>query len=1405
MISKIHVMRFLFVASLLVFSGLCPDHARAAGFDQPAGIYINWAAYDEMSDTVQLDEALAMRQLEAMIRLRKLGVRLDYYVMDCNWFEPASGYRQWRKASWPQGPDRWLKACRDNGIKPGLWLSSNTLFGKMTPPPAWRDSHDVQAKSFSMYEGGFLEDFTNVMQSWVDQGVELFKFDFVNYWAATTNSSGLAIEERRFRNRAVFHQALLSFRQRNPQVRTLAYNGFIDIPLKPTLPELRKWPVPRMFLDQLLDVFDGIYCGDPAFADVPTFNIWRSKDIYSDHQVRNWEFVGVPLDRIDSSAFMVGTTGTCYARRTAGWKAMLLLSLARGGLANTYYGDLNLISDEDARWFAKAQSIYFPLQAKRAMTSFGAVPAAVEPYGFLAREEGGALATVVNPSQRFATLKLPVPGRGRLLFADAGFTPQVQDGSVTLGPEQMAVIGFGTYAEARYELGRDTDSKIPVEIEPVQTKFVPTGSNSVTTTIPGVPAGKAVRILWQQFDPQGVPKRSLVFGNKLSAGKVFLIQAEQEGRPVPVQVDYDKPIWSGLSWAAGEIRSQDLAPGKPLKLTCTSLDPKAVEIRVQVYTVSERSDPVMAEVEAIPASLPIEFSRPASPFLMLTAQEIPGLRSRVQKLPWARESANQIRKQAEEILKSPNIFPDQEAGYGHWFACSKCGGRLRYDKRNPHKYHCEKCNLDVEGTKLDEGYRYCSMMEAPREQRTLAAAYLVTGEKRYAEGLAANFRDIAAKYARFRLHDNAMRFDPERVAARTWCGGRAHSQWIDECNMLTAMLPSYDVLLGSGVLTAEDQKQIEAGLWKNALDYMHLIMGKRGSGANWDIWANSCAVMMGITFDDKKLVDEGLNSPKYGLLFMLRRGYLNQDGFISELSPGYHEYVMTALFRMFAATRRVGIPMDQIPGLQAMLDVNPAIRLPNAAFPVLGDCRHGSINPAFYEVAWNWYRKPAYAQVLAECCASADRSASIDALLYGPDELPAPAPLTDTTVLPDTMIAIQRTPLSDWHALLKCDKGIGGHRHPDALNFHLYANGEEVIPGTGAPEYTNPLLQWYRETIAHNTVTLNTRAQNQRTRNQRLAFGLSKWGCSAVEMSVEDVQRPSEKPECPARLRRLIAMTPHGIIDIFRVESAATPKEGTPVNLLDMALHLRGELALKNPLVPWATPLVSGERLKAPYDPKLKKEPHEGYKWLSEIQKVTESGPIEGRLAQPKGGKLDFWLAAGPAATDVFVAKCPGVVGAIDQKLTSVIQRRTANDTAFAGFYAPHKGQPQVDSVRFEKISGDGAEVAMVIAHKDGKDLILSRAQEGTLEAAGAKLNGVFGCVVVLPGGARQVMLVGKHWQQADVQIRLDEPRAIIVDLQPGKIRLYNASATAAKGVLQTGGNETAKPFMAPEGQSIDL
>ena len=558
---------------------------------QPVAVYVNWTAFDELSDTIELTETLAMQQFDELLRLRSQGVRLDYYLMDAFWYDPDDGYRTWRKPHWPDGPDRWLTACREHDVTPGLWISTNSLC-HLNPYPAWEDSLNRDRTAMCMFDGGFLPDFMCMLQHWYDRGIRMFKFDFARFDAATVNAEHTHLPHEIIElNHAALRTALRAFRQRNPDACLLAYNGFGGIQDNTSRP-FRKTVDAR-----LLDVFDSLYCGDPCPADVPMMNYWRAQDVFSDHMVRQYEANGIPLERIDNSAFMIGRTAACYRRQLAAWKGMLILSLARGGLVNTYYGNLELLDDEKAAWFAKAQAMFLQSQTSGRFFSFGGIPGKAEAYGYAGLSDQGALYTAVNPSQSFQTVPLhpsnsgpAAPPEWRLLFTDTGYQPELIDRSVTLGPEQMCVVGSGVYADDACELGLEEDVTIPVDIDPWPAPFAPRGHNWIGAMINPPPDGD-LRIVMTQSQ-NAIAYRS-TGGSPLEArpaSEILCIEARQSGVDVPVHVQHDKVIWSGLSWAVGEISRSQLTGNQPLEIVCRSAETRPLELSASVYTVRYARD-----------------------------------------------------------------------------------------------------------------------------------------------------------------------------------------------------------------------------------------------------------------------------------------------------------------------------------------------------------------------------------------------------------------------------------------------------------------------------------------------------------------------------------------------------------------------------------------------------------------------------------------------------------------------------------------------------------------------------------------------------------------------------------------------------------------------------------------------
>lgn len=552
----------------------------------PVSVYDNWSSYDELSDHVPLTEALSMRELQNVVRLKKAGARFDYYVMDAFWFDPNGDYRTWKKPNWPHGPDLWIKSCERNGILPGLWFSTNTLL-HLNAAPQWRDSLNKQGTAMSMFEGGFMPDFMNTLQYWHDRGIRMFLFDFADLTVATPHAEATMTKQEIIRrNSDALRKALVAFRRRNPDVVLEAFNGFggemdstyYAFPFKDPV-DLR-W----------LKAFDALYCGDPRPSDVPEMNFWRSADIYSDHQARRYQQAGVPLERIDTTSFMPGVTGTNYRRAFHEWKGSLILMLARGGWINTTYGNLELMSAQDIRWYARVQSLFLHLQSTGRVHAFGGIPGDTQTYGWGALDSDGSVYVVVNPAQDMATFTLPLISRvqkplerGRLLFRDAGFIPRLSGDTVELGPGQMAMVGFGKYATPAYDFGVQNDVVIPSAIHPVTAQFKSIGKGIIQATIPA-PAEGDLRLIMQQYSPHGSLRRTWP-PNGVAMGSIFLLKARQGGRELPIRENYNRDVWAGLSWAVGEISHDDIRPLEPLTLTFQSTEKAPITLEGRIYLV----------------------------------------------------------------------------------------------------------------------------------------------------------------------------------------------------------------------------------------------------------------------------------------------------------------------------------------------------------------------------------------------------------------------------------------------------------------------------------------------------------------------------------------------------------------------------------------------------------------------------------------------------------------------------------------------------------------------------------------------------------------------------------------------------------------------------------------------------
>jgi hypothetical protein len=101
------------------------------------------------------------------------------------------------------------------------------------------------------------------------------------------------------------------------------------------------------------------------------------------------------------------------------------------------------------------------------------------PYGYFSTTAEGSLFTVVNPSQSVQEIKLPetMSESGFVLYHDDGFETAVKSNAITLGAEQLAVVGFGKYAVGQSKWESDRDIHIPQKIESLRADLELTGKH----------------------------------------------------------------------------------------------------------------------------------------------------------------------------------------------------------------------------------------------------------------------------------------------------------------------------------------------------------------------------------------------------------------------------------------------------------------------------------------------------------------------------------------------------------------------------------------------------------------------------------------------------------------------------------------------------------------------------------------------------------------------------------------------------------------------------------------------------------------------------------------------------------------------------------------------------------------
>jgi ribosomal protein L37AE/L43A len=777
-----------------------------------------------------------------------------------------------------------------------------------------------------------------------------------------------------------------------------------------------------------------------------------------------------------------------------------------------------------------------------------------------------------------------------------------------------------------------------------------------------------------------------------------------------------------------------------------------------------------------PAPVSVEVKRPASPFLLLTPDEIAELKIRITKNPEAAQAWNNLVAKVESYIAKPLRFPEHEGGWTHKYVCPNCGSSLTFNPDSPHRHHCDICDKMFEGEALDQAWNSTAMLTIASRMEETGAAALLGDDPRYARELKTAWLDLAGKYETYRFHEKDMKLsDTVRSTA-----GRALPQSIDESNLLTKLAYSWDALLGTNVLNAEERAFVESKVWALANPYYHRILDLHGSGGNWRIWCASGAMTVGLFTDDKALMEQAFNAPGYGIMAMLNSGYINEEGLVEERSAGYQNFAMEALSRMAHIAKRIGIPLYQNPRVEAGFTAYMDLLLPDLSVPCMNDGwryrfadasspSHSDKTKApldLLDLGWNLYHSSKIMATLTELqtspTVSAGRLTRLYALIYGPKGVKPADVAFPSAYLPESGIALLRSPTRDWTCLLKNNPDPKGHAHPDALQIGMFANGEEFIPSFGTPAYGSKFSgAWFKETLANNTLVINMLSQNLRQIMNQLDWGITSGPVQAAHGSTRNVQQKEDSGPSVS-LTRTILFTPLAMYEILRVAEDATAKkksEGQPVNLLDSVLHFNGQLTWK------ITPTTAAAPWKEKWNSDEKYAP---YQYLRDFMKfpATSAGVIQGELTQPKGGKVALALFPPTPEETIYQAMGPGFEETPSKFLPMVFRRLPSNNARFGSIAIPFQGTNPLTSVTM--LIDTPASSVFTVETTGGNEIVFQSEQPTPLNAGQAKLTftGSLGVISEPKGGPKQYTLLGSSLSDATGILSTDKPVPVQMTLE---------------------------------------
>ena len=468
--------------------------------------------------------------------------------------------------------------------------------------------------------------------------------------------------------------------------------------------------------------------------------------------------------------------------------------------------------------------------------------------------------------------------------------------------------------------------------------------------------------------------------------------------------------------------------------------------------------------------------------LLLAPSEVAAVRERLRTDPASKAAWETVRRSAESKFGESTEVPDRGGQWWHHYYCKVCSKELRTEAGDRHV--CPKCGKVYSGWPYDDVPIMVRHLNLAGRVREAGLAYVLSGDRRFADSVEPILTGYAEKYAKYELHDKW---------ARPTGGGRVTSQALDDAGWLQDLVIGYAAV--APAFTPEVRAKIEAGVLKPAAEFLLSVDRNSNRVGNHECWHAAAAALVGLATGDAALVDEAVKC----IGRQLERGVL-EDGCWFEGAWGYHFYTMESLAAYFLACRKARLPAydSQLSRYHALFRAPFAQLMTGWRLPSNGDTGAREMKPGsagdLYRVAailWpdddmiGWWASQAPETgeqfllgvgVRCRCTKDGENSA------VGLHLRPTPSSQT-SCVCRASGLAVLRSPSvknEPPRTTLAFDFGPHGgwHGHFDKLSYELWQDGQAASDDPGCAAYSTPLhFAYFRQTLAHNTVGVDGRGQ----------------------------------------------------------------------------------------------------------------------------------------------------------------------------------------------------------------------------------------------------------------------------------------------------------------------------------------